>query len=275
MKAIRRRRRRAQDADCRGASSRGRTACRRAKAHRRREGCQGERPARARRGARQSEAPRPVGWPGARALGQVESLSQPSSLRVTTGRWSCSWIFGTSLRGRMVPTSDSASRRCGPSMNASRRSSTACIRRDCSLEISAHKPGAQGMPFDLAERFIIAAEEKLGAPLPHSYRQAMMASNGGQVAACGDVWDLHPILDSSDRKRLSRSCNDILHETGFMRGWRAWPENAVAIAGNGTGDRLVFLRENGLYQPNVYMWLHDTGELSVVAEIFSELQRRV
>ena len=58
--------------------------------------------------------------------------------------------------------------------------------------------GAQRMPFDLSERFISAAEEKLGAPLPHSYRQAMMASNGGEVTAYDDVWNLYPILDTSD-----------------------------------------------------------------------------
>src|SRR5262249_46377612 len=82
-----------------------------------------------------------------------------------------------------------------------------------------------------------------------SYRQAMMASNGGEVAAYDDVWNLHPILDKSDRKRLSRSCNDILRETRIMRDWPDWPENAVAVADNGTGDKLPFLREGPLYQP--------------------------
>src|SRR5262245_56147688 len=57
------------------------------------------------------------------------------------------------------------------------------------------------MPFDLAERFINVAEDELGAPLPYVYRQAMMASNGGEVCAYNDVWNLHPILDTSDRKR--------------------------------------------------------------------------
>jgi hypothetical protein len=93
------------------------------------------------------------------------------------------------------------------------------------------------MPFDPAERFIRAAEEELGAPLPHSYRQVMMASNGGDVAAYSDVWNLYPILDKSDRKRLSRSCNDILRETRRLRDWPDWPENAVAIAHNGTDDQ--------------------------------------
>ena len=131
------------------------------------------------------------------------------------------------------------------------------------------------MPFNLAERFISAAEEELGAPLPHSYRQAMMASNGGEVAAYDDVWNLHPILDKSDLKRLSRSCNDILRETRMMGDWPDWPENAVAIADNGTGDKLLFLRVGRLYQQEVYVWLHDTGDLIVVAQSFSELRRTV
>jgi hypothetical protein len=131
------------------------------------------------------------------------------------------------------------------------------------------------MPFDLDERFIIAAEEKLGASLPYSYKQTMRASNGGQVLAYGDVWHLHPILDTSDRKRLKRSCNDVLRETQFMRGFPGWPDNALAIAGNGGGDRLILLKGDRLYDPTVYVWLHDTGELLAVADVFSDLERRV
>ena len=131
------------------------------------------------------------------------------------------------------------------------------------------------MPFNLAERFIRAAEEELGAPLPHPYRQAMIASNGGEVAAYDAVWNLHPILDKSDRKRLSRSCNDILRETRRMRDCPDWPDNALAIADDGTGDKLLFLRQGRLFQPEVYVWLHDTGELIEVAQSFSELRRAI
>jgi len=130
------------------------------------------------------------------------------------------------------------------------------------------------MPFELDERFIVAAEQQLAASLPHSYRQAMRTSNGGEVLTHDDVWVLHPILDTSDRKRLKRSCNDILHETGFMRDWPGWPENALAIACNGGGDRLVLLKENGRYEPTVYAWLHDTRELVAVAAVFSDLKRQ-
>jgi hypothetical protein len=129
------------------------------------------------------------------------------------------------------------------------------------------------VPFELDERFIIAAEQKLGASLPYSYRQAMMTSNGGEVLAHNDVWDLYPILDTSDRKRLKRSCNDILHETAFMRDWPGWPENALAIGSNSGGDRLVLLRVNRRYEPTIYVWLHETRQLLAVAEVFSDLER--
>jgi hypothetical protein len=88
-----------------------------------------------------------------------------------------------------------------------------CERRRA-IVVAAHKRlvlrhrsdhRVQWMPFNLAERLISAAEEKLGAPLPHYYRQA--------------IWNLHPILDNSDRKRLSRSCNDIVRENRVMRDW--------------------------------------------------------
>lgn len=129
------------------------------------------------------------------------------------------------------------------------------------------------MPFNLDERFVSAAEQKLGASLPYSYRQAMMTNNGGEVRAYDDVWNLHPIQDTSDRKRVKRSCNDILHETAFMRDWPGWPENALAIGSNGGGDRLVLLKVNRRYEPTIYVWLHDSRELMAVADSFADLER--
>ena len=129
------------------------------------------------------------------------------------------------------------------------------------------------MPFNLDERFIAAAERKLQASLPFSYRQAMMTNNGGEVLAYDDVWNLHPILDTSDRKRVKRSCNDILYETAYMRDWPGWPENALAIGSNGGGDRLVLLKVNRRYEPTIYVWLQDSSELVTVADGFSDLER--
>jgi hypothetical protein len=123
-----------------------------------------------------------------------------------------------------------------------------------------------GVPFELDERFIIAAEQRLGASLPYSYRRAMMTSNGGPVFAYDDVWQLHPILDTSDRKHLKRSCNDILRETSICVNKPGWPENALAIGKNGGGDRLALLKVSRHYEPTVYVWLRDTSGMVAVAE---------
>ncbi len=125
------------------------------------------------------------------------------------------------------------------------------------------------MPFDLAESFLLDAERELGASLPKSYRLAMLRENGGELATDEDDWQQYPIADTSDRKRLSRSVNHILKETESCRGWARFPENAVAIAGNGAGDQLVLLRQNGVFTPEVYAWLHESGELEKVADDFS------
>jgi hypothetical protein len=71
------------------------------------------------------------------------------------------------------------------------------------------------------------------------------------VLAHNDVWNLHPVLDTCDRKRLKRSCNDILHETAFMRNWAGWPQNALAMGSNGGGHRSVLLTVNRRCHPNL------------------------
>jgi hypothetical protein len=97
------------------------------------------------------------------------------------------------------------------------------------------------MPFDLAEQFIIAVESVLGAALPEEYKKAMRLSNGGELEVNDDNWSLHPIADSSDRKRLARTAGHILAETKVCKGWPSFPENGLAIASNGSGDQLIFL----------------------------------
>ena len=101
------------------------------------------------------------------------------------------------------------------------------------------------------------------------FLRSVLRENGGELATDEDDWQQYPIADTSDRKRLSRSANHILKETASCRGWARFPENAVAIAGNGAGDQLVLLRQNGVFTPEVYAWLHELGELEKVADDFS------
>ena len=129
------------------------------------------------------------------------------------------------------------------------------------------------MPFPVDSVFIDRAAEKLGIRLPLSYIAHMQRSNGGDVEAADDTWQLYPIFDDSDKTRIKRTCNDIVRETKLAREWPDFPGNAVAIADNGTGDKLVFVpNESGERLAEVvYWWDHETGELAAVADDFGEL----
>lgn len=125
------------------------------------------------------------------------------------------------------------------------------------------------MAFDLAEAWIAETEARLGARLPASYRAAMMRRNGGSIEAEDEEWTLYPIRDGSDRKRLARTCNDILGETASCRAWDGFPATALAIGGNGGGDQLVFLRDGAAYGPALYRWRYETRALAALAADFA------
>ena len=129
------------------------------------------------------------------------------------------------------------------------------------------------MPFTLDDKYLRSAEDKLGAKLPDSYRRAMMAANGGEVASGLDDWYLYPIMDSTDRKRFARTCNDVVAETMRLAEWERFPRQALAIGHNGEGDQLIFLRSGGRFEAAVYCWSHVSGELIKVAEDFAQLER--
>jgi hypothetical protein len=129
------------------------------------------------------------------------------------------------------------------------------------------------MPFTLDDKYLQSAEEKLGAKLPDSYRRAMMAANGGEVVCNFESWFLYPIMDSTDRKRFARTCNDVVAETASLVGWGRFPRQALAIAHNGGGDQLLLLRSNDRFEKAVFRWSHETGELTKVVEDFAQLER--
>lgn len=129
------------------------------------------------------------------------------------------------------------------------------------------------MAFPLDEKFVRAAEAALGARLPQDYVAELLKSNGGSVEADGDDWMLHPIADTSDRKRIARTANDVIRETNTWREWPNVPEGAICIADNGGGDKLVFLRRGDTFGSDVFRWYHESGNLEQVAAQFSDLER--
>ena len=127
------------------------------------------------------------------------------------------------------------------------------------------------MPFPIKERLIEETEKKIGARFPDSFRRKMMIENGGEVDAASDTWNLHPFFDTSDKKHLGRTCNHILRETEVSKKWLGFPPNGLNLADNGTGNHLVFLISGDKVDPEVYLWNHETGELTLVVNDFSEL----
>jgi len=132
------------------------------------------------------------------------------------------------------------------------------------------------LPFPVDVKFIRAAEAKLGVRFPAGFVGKMTRLNGGEAKVARDVFELHPIFDSSDRKRAARTCNDVSRETAYMRReWPGFPQDAVVVAQNGSGDRLVMFPEPTdptVLQRSVFYWDHETGNIAQVADDFAELR---
>ena len=133
------------------------------------------------------------------------------------------------------------------------------------------------MSFPVDAKWIEQTEAKLGVRFPASFVAVMSKSNGGSVKTRIDRFELLPVLDASDRKRLQRTCGSIDRETIVARkDWSRFPPHAVAIACNGTGDLLVFMPMSDhvdRLQPTVYWWDHETGEIESVADDFNDLPK--
>ncbi|REJ68302.1 MAG: SMI1/KNR4 family protein [Planctomycetota bacterium] len=130
------------------------------------------------------------------------------------------------------------------------------------------------MPFPVDIKYVTETERKLGVKFPPSYVTRIVKSNGGEVEAPPDVWSLYPIYDTSDKKRLKRTCNDVVRETKAAKEWPDFPPAAVAIGANGCGDQLVLIPQADapdILGSEVYWWDHETGELNKVADDLADL----
>jgi hypothetical protein len=118
----------------------------------------------------------------------------------------------------------------------------------------------------LEEERVSRAERELERRLPAELQDRLRRDNGGEITAVlaaqqqqmgfDPYWELHPVFDDSDRRRAARSASHIVHETAEARTWRDFPEGAIAVASNGTGDRLIVLPESD----EIVYWNHEDGQ---------------
>lgn len=94
-----------------------------------------------------------------------------------------------------------------------------------------------------------------------------MARNGGELTTAGDDWQVFPVFDATNRKTASRSASHLVVETRKAREWPGFPEDAVAIAANGSGDFLVLLRRSASTEldSQVHVWSHETRKCNPAA----------
>ena len=64
-------------------------------------------------------------------------------------------------------------------------------------------------------------------------------------------------------------------KTKQAKSWKGFPESAIAIAGNGLGDQLIFSKtkeDPSILDESIYMWSHETREVTKIADDFKEIE---
>ena len=142
---------------------------------------------------------------------------------------------------------------------------------------SIHHIGTNPMPFPVEPKYIQAAEQALGIQFPPRFKARLSAENGGEILLEPDNEDssftLLPVFDTSDKKRLRRTCNHIAKETASAReSWHGFPAQAVLIGDNQCGDFLLLLPESPQQLGEaIFLWSSDGGELEQVASSIDDL----
>lgn len=126
------------------------------------------------------------------------------------------------------------------------------------------------MAFPLELKYIEQTESELGVKFPERFKHRMMQKNGGETN--DEEFQLFPFWDKSDRKRIARTSNHIGLETSNAKKWNGFPETAIAIGADGTGDLLILQHQgDGQLGEAIHIWNHETSNVEKLAEDISQL----
>jgi hypothetical protein len=123
------------------------------------------------------------------------------------------------------------------------------------------------MAFPTTRSAIKDAEWDLGVTLPGEFQVRLMARNGGELSTAGDVWQVFPVADASQKKMPGHPVADIVVENQRARTQEGFPRGALAIATNRKGNLLVLLpaKVAAQFDPQVFVWDHETHQCTPAA----------
>jgi hypothetical protein len=130
------------------------------------------------------------------------------------------------------------------------------------------------MAFPVDEKYIAEAERELDVKFPPIFLEKMKSQNGGEIETEDDTYTLYPFFDKTDVKRIKRTANHIILETKNAKEWDNFPSTGIAIGDNSFGDKLVLLPtadDPSKLSDQIYIWLHETGETTAIANNVNEL----
>ncbi|WP_081806422.1 SMI1/KNR4 family protein [Actibacterium atlanticum] len=114
-------------------------------------------------------------------------------------------------------------------------------------------------------------EYSLGVSLPADYKSALT-----QVGCLSPTLALITAL--VDRRRSLADLSELYSPDGVMEQSEGWkeaglPETLICIAGDSNGNQFCFDRRrvgsHGVVSGSVYLWDHETGEISEIAKSFT------
>ncbi len=134
------------------------------------------------------------------------------------------------------------------------------------------------MSFPIDPKYIEETELTLGVEFPYAYKAKMEASNGGAFGVNDDELFLYPFPDKADQKRIVRTLTNIISETKSAKEWEGFPDNAVAIGDNGSGDILILLpsvADSAKLEEKFFIWRHESGEIEEIEQSIEALMSEV